>query len=716
MRKRGLLVVLVFLTAGACLWWVAGRGRPQESLTGAPARDSTDGVDPAALLAEPARLDLDVAVGVRTAADESSVWAQLRPHAAVVDAAKEDVLPAEGTVLVRILRSDTGEPVPGERVALLHEDNERGVTLVEGSSGGFGDAPRANEGGTCTFRIPAGARAHVVSMRAFPDEEGRMLIEPLAVGETREVTLLMPVFQHWILVESASDGNPIPRAHAREEDGSQDVSTGPDGLVALWCSEWRNEKVGVEAEGYGPGLIALERGHERPADALVVRLSQAGCLHGQVHDAADAPIEGARVSVLASGRDLSLAKANLWDGGAFFAFGDRTWSAQTDASGAFTLRGLAPSIPLQLTVTKGARLHLKPPEPVQLEPGEEREVVYRLGAGAVVRGVVTDELGEPVPRCKLWLRVAAQRETFAQDYPEAERQLRSNTKGSFEIKNLPDGEWCVGPAPDSGYLPVPVAVQVHNGLCSEVVVKARASLFVEGHVFGPGGDAVPDLYLYSSDGSSAETGADGAFRLGPLAPGEVTIHVSSRSLVAREPLLVQAGQKEVVLRLEAGGRLSGLLVNAATGDPTKGIVSVSAGVDSLHITGADANGEFNCGGLRPGVYGVVAHSAAGDVGYLRSVLVPGYGEGPEDLIVKLAPGGQLALRFPATDEPRSYCVRLGDCIFVDDGFEGAEVITPHLPSGEITVELFDSQSKLLFSRQAVVRVGETLSVDLSKDP
>lgn len=694
-------VVLAVLAIVAVLWYLSGQERASLGV-GAPAQRA-----PASA---PTQFD--------TAEHESpSVRSGAMGPRRTVPSSYSGGLVApivEATLSVRVLRSDTGEVVPGERVAVRAENDEHAVRETGGSTGNLGDAALSDRTGQCRFIVPAGEPLRVMSMRAFGHkQEKHLLVEPLANGETREVSLVMPVFLTWVRVESTVDGSPLAGALVREVEGTQEVLTGPTGQAALWCTEWRQETVSIEAPGYGLILVKVGSGHEEPSNPLLVRLTRSGCLRGRVLDSEDNPIPNAQISVMANERDLNWTESldpRDVRGFSFASSEDPFWSVQTDSFGAFALCRLPPSVPLQVTVSKD-HLRLRVPEPVKLTPGEEKETVYRLGAGAVVQGRVTDESGKLVPLCELWLKVGARCQDFAGSQWTPERRLRSDRTGRFKIEHVPDGEWCVGPAPDSGYLPIPVAVQVRNGhSIGEILVEVRAGYFVGGHVLGPTGEPVPHLEVYGRN-RSCKSDTDGAFRIGPFEAGMVTLYVVATDLVPLEPMQVQAGQEDIVLQLVVGGRIAGRLVTVG-GQPTEGVVSINGSRDRMWFINVSPTGEFQLNGLEPGEYGIAARSFADDACFIKSVLIPGPGAVIAGMELELVPGGKLALYLPSDADHVSYRIRSGSCVLAHDTANEGVVFSPCLPVGEVTVELLAPGHEVLVSRRIVIRAGATLSVNL----
>jgi len=157
MGKRGLLVALGFLAAAAYLWWTAGGERPQLAMPAAPTRAAgAEAAAPRELLAVPSSGEALTGGGERTAAPSSA-------PARAGGASPAAPAPGEGLLIVRVVRSDTQEPVPGQWVSLLEADGERSVQLLEGSLHGQGGGLRSDERGECAFRIAAGVRARAVT-------------------------------------------------------------------------------------------------------------------------------------------------------------------------------------------------------------------------------------------------------------------------------------------------------------------------------------------------------------------------------------------------------------------------------------------------------------------------------------------------------------------------------------------------------------------------
>lgn len=546
MSNRGLLFVPVLLVAGAYFSWLAWDERSEASVVDVLAGSGREQVT--VVLAEPAAPQ----GGGVDSKDKVAVSADGR--SAFECGAARRIDKGGGTVVVRLLRADTRAALPGLRVRLVRDGVEGPTAFSTGRcAGSLGDALRADDLGGCTFRLPAGVRAlaYPVDAKLAAGVES-LRVEPLAPGETREISMMLAVVDHWIRVEDAADGEPLANVRVRSTNG-RDTSTGLQGLAMFRHILGEAEKLDIEAEGYGPARMMVTQAHETPESAQVVRLSRSASLHGRILDQVGDVVRNSALEIVVQGTN------HAWDGPLvnqerstrILELPHRTWRGRTDASGAFSICGLPSAVPLRIRVSVGGRWEEIPERP-RLLAGEERVIVLRLRGLGGLRGLVRDESGEPVPDCTLWLASGAFA-FFARQATPPERSLLSDAEGRFAVPDLPPGVWSLGPAPGGPHLSLTTVVRVlEGGSSTEVVVEARTGhLFVAGRVLGPDGTPVQKAHVFSDSGLSAECGSDGSFRIGPLVPGPVTLGLSS--LTTGAPSLggfkVQAGEEGIVLRL-----------------------------------------------------------------------------------------------------------------------------------------------------------------------
>ncbi len=189
MGKRGLVVVLGFLAAGACVLWMALGQRGRGSLASSPAQlpppeRATPGAEMTAVAPDP------------QVTDDAGALPEERVAVPAAEHETRGRTPAEGTLVVRVLRADTGAPLARQHVLLQdskEESQQLRFTPLRASNGTLGDAPRADALGRCTFRIPAEVRTRAIAVDAGSADAGReVVVEPLAAGRNPAGSLLFP--------------------------------------------------------------------------------------------------------------------------------------------------------------------------------------------------------------------------------------------------------------------------------------------------------------------------------------------------------------------------------------------------------------------------------------------------------------------------------------------------------------------------------------------
>lgn len=111
------------------------------------------------------------------------------------------------------------------------------------------------------------------------------------------------------------------------------------------------------------------------------------------------------------------------------------WEATTDADGRCEIDCAPVRLPLVLELVHEGKLVRPDAAPLELEPGEARELVRTLAAGTTIRGVLLDELHQPL-RARVQLALVA----------TAEPSLRiagatTGPEGRFTFEDVPPGTW-----------------------------------------------------------------------------------------------------------------------------------------------------------------------------------------------------------------------------------------------------------------------------------
>ena len=239
-----------------------------------------------------------------------------------------------------------------------------------------------------------------------------------------------------------------------------------------------------------------------------------------------------------------------------------------------------------------------PRKVVNLSAGETVNITVEAQRPNIVRGWVADaQTRFPLPHLSVKARFAAHKlfcgVPNADDFFTIAEQL---PEGAYELQ-LPDGFWVLEVA-DEGWQSESVFVEVFGGSVIEApTIFARPFPTVTVSVTDEEGK--PTKGIVADDiGKAGETDDEGitVWQIPPNRPSRLIAASLDRKSWATE--VVKAGQKEVRLRLQAGAKLKGVLVNAS-GQPVEGaLVSLWATWDEmtemvcLLSQKTDKNGKF----------------------------------------------------------------------------------------------------------------------------
>jgi hypothetical protein len=218
---------------------------------------------------------------------------------------------------------------------------------------------------------------------------------------------------------------------------------------------------------------------------------------------------------------------------------DDFFYGNADESGTALLANLPPRAGLYLSASRQREVLRAEPTSFAMEPGEVRELTWRIGSGCRVFGTVKAIDGNPVNGQEIWLHPRGQRVVgamFFEPHDRAElKTVRCDEKDEFEFTDVSPGSWFVGPAAVRGQndawqdgLAASLAqnIEVLEGQSElRVDIALTRDLAIRGRVEYPDGTVPPGRILVS--GVHIETNAmilanseaDGSFVLGPLAPG-----------------------------------------------------------------------------------------------------------------------------------------------------------------------------------------------------
>jgi len=707
----GLAVVLV-VAAGIVAW--SGRG-PGDAGHGTLGERVEPRLESAQIEArgEP----LEAAIVPDSSADETS-------RTAVAADAMAPGSDEQATLIAAFVSAETGAPLAGQRCSARRDGGVFGGRRIDASEGGLGVTPRSGGDGLVRFTLAPGSYA------VHPDDDA---VEPqeapdLVAGETRRLTFVVrtrcDLVAHVLVIDVESE-RPLPEIELRLRglpsslaDATRSARTGGDGRASLRVPSWLFVGGGIEADGYGPARFRLLPMHDAPETALVIRLSRAASLRGRVVDARGTSVASVRVllSCLASelgARDTELGNA-LFGRHHRYDVSERTWTARTGTDGAFEITGLPAGVRLEVALDgpEGQRGEA----PVRLAPGEVREVTYRTGGGAVVRGVLLGADGEPCPEVEL-CRVQGRTSRMQNALTIEGKTARTDDDGAFQMRDVPPGDWLVGPRDPRNAATWMTHVFVPVGAPSvEVVLRLPGELWVAGRVVGPNGEGVARVSLIAvgggvfTDGSSGE---DGAFELGPVPAGDVTIStiIGTPDWAGLGPVLAQAGDRDVVVPVVSPGELL-VRVRDEAGRPIEAEVLRSrvdqAQSDGISFAATDGDGELTMSNLGPGLHHLLARVEGGLVGAAGPVRVESGARAEIDVTVRA--GGRLRIGAAASSEFDVMRVSLdGRYTDIERLDAAGEITTRPLPPGTAQVELVRADGSIDV-RDATVIAGETVDV------
>lgn len=429
---------------------------------------------------------------------------------------------------VEITVANAKGPIEGAAVRLAPEDGD--VIVVHTGPDGRARADALVPG---AYEISASAAGH----------EPAALRRKLAAGE--EVTFALTLVEGGRTLRGTvtdASGGPIEgaRIDARRLDAVATTLTAADGTYALTVAEGE-QLVSASSPDYARQARYVEVG---AAGAIVdFALVPGGVIEGIVRDERTRePVAGA---IVTAERERA-ARMSLLQGAAA-----RTISG---ADGRFRLTGVSPG-----TYGLGARAGTrtaKAPTTVGLGVAEQLTGIELLVAdGPLVTGVVVDEHEKPV--------AGAQVVVLGPSDADAE----ADEDGRFTLVGLPPGDHTLMGEGD-GVLPAQLTpVQLADEDVTDVRVKVRRSAKLRGHVeprqvCGVSVESEASMGLLPVMVPPVTTGDDGAFELGPVAPGAATLH-------ARCPggdhgsLAVEAsvGMAPVVLKVSPGGTIAGRVLD-----------------------------------------------------------------------------------------------------------------------------------------------------------
>ncbi|MFC1707208.1 carboxypeptidase regulatory-like domain-containing protein [Planctomycetota bacterium] len=289
--------------------------------------------------------------------------------------------------------------------------------------------------------------------------------------------------------------------------------------------------------------------------------------------------------------------------------------------------------------------------------------------GARIFGTVTDEHGQPLAGVRVKLRQDYADPAYlrklleVKDDPAAVSEflggrafeaVHTATDGMYAVEDIKPGAYDLTFAHD-GLKPATEKVVVEGTESQQQDMRLEPGAEVRGHVVTS--DGLPATGVEVSEGwrdRKVVTDAEGAFHLGGLdsASGRVRLKAHDPSgTLADVSARFALGTEDVRLVMAVAGRITGVVLDAATKTPVAGATLLVRDHSALAIPNlapkrADEAGQFELSGILPGRHEVQVHGA----GYAPETVTVEISEGcVEELEVRLGPGSTCTGRVTKVD-------------------------------------------------------------------
>jgi len=423
----------------------------------------------------------------------------------------------------------------------------------------------------------------------------------------------------------------------------------------------------------------------------------------------------------------------LDDPNTWLAEGASLWETGVLADGSWEIDDLPAGVPLQVELLGAGGELRRHEEAHALAPGEERVLDWELGTGLNLRGRAgLAGSGEPYGGQRLWL-VAEDAEQgrgagLMKPHWKPTAETRTDQDGHFEFPfeftDMEAGRWLVGPAPEYLYdeqsaAPLAKAVEIAvGGPDVYFILEVHRGLYIRGTVKDPEGRPAGESWIFGDQSrSSMDTLSDdqGVFSLGPLAPGQYSLRAQGTGSAGHadsNTVMVDAGAEGVVLGLRPGGAISGMVVDAESGERRQAFLSLFS-EDGEYATHqwTDASGGIDLEALAIGSYGIMA-STEHLAGLVRDVFVSA-GTTVENVVISLERAAPLRICYEGQLDDIGFVILLGGVSVERGTLESGNAQEFVLPPGEATVRFGEwrgEESVTLGERTVTLIVGEKTQV------
>ena len=534
----------------------------------------------------------------------------------------EDLVLGEGETLRGRVVSADGEAIEGAQVTWRGssspgarpifrarpssvETDERGEFVITGLAPGKGAVWAARSGynsASSAATVPSTDLVNIVMSKAGiirgrvvgPSDMRRVFVTPLMTGN-----------------------NP------RHVGGNERPGTGGEYQVEVPPGTYVIQALGMGTSGSGASFAPSESAEVTVAggetvEGVDIEMPPGAVVRGRIVDQTTGePVPDARITVQLAANDPNRRRYGLP-------------SSQSQADGSFAVTGLAArSQTLEISHPQYAQTSVD----VELDVGEEVEIVIELGKGGSIAGIALRG-DEPISG----LRISVQADGGT---PGSRKNATTGADGRFEILGLPEGEYNVYSSSSS--FNMKSRVTVVDGAQAEVELRREPGVVVFGTVFRAG-EAMRRgrLTLFSMNGggrpANAGVGPNGQYRTEVESPGVYRVMLQDGRFSTNQTLEVPAGVEEFRFDFHiSSGGAKGVVVDAATGAPLQGVsvyarptsaqaattsqMAVIATLQSSAVT--DSNGVFELSSLADGTYTVFATLDGYAEGSVRGVHVTG---------------------------------------------------------------------------------------------
>jgi carboxypeptidase family protein len=647
--------------------------------------------------------------------------------------------PQLARLVVTVVSREDWEPVGATPVFIDRSEPIAHELLEAGEIGTLGRGVRTDALGIARFDLEPGEKLRVfprhigftpTAGEAFAQLGGTAFgVKPLAAGEVREQQIHMSTITGELHLLIVDEVNELPIEGAEVRRGPRVLArSDSEGRAVYDLAVGAYVPIKLRAEGFGPAIVPLRDRREGAEAPFIVRLRRAASVRGRVLGLDDPA--SFRVQFLTEPSQLTQPSGSLGFG---IGGAKDARTAELDAHGGFEIDGLPTKVQVQALISdaNGKWVPLQR-EPLYFEPGELRTLEWNQAGGASIRGRVVDSEGQPLAGETIGLQAGAGAISFGISGTDYLRRGTSDASGAFAFEDLRPGDYLVGVIASKqeqagrGTAKVVAQVTVEAGNdVDDLELVVTSSVYLTGNVLGPDGEPVggTTVLAYSNDLGMmhGKTEDDGAFRLGPLSPGEynVMVMVGSKAGGAAPPeSVVEVPCDPLEIRLLVGATLSGVAIDAQTGEAVHVNTSLHAALGELRSSSASGGGrtEFSYGALLPGTYHVSAIEPGGRVGILRNVVLES-GQTLTGLEIRMQPAGVLDCSYRGERQDLELRIRVGEVILLAEPTFGGSHHVQRAPLGSCEVELVladhatpATEREVIDHRTVQVIAGETIEV------